>query len=154
VILAGGLGTRLAEETAVKPKPMVEIGGRPILWHIMKGYVHHGFKDFVICLGYKGEVIKSYFLGCPYLHNDFTIHLDDGRITVHAGQSPDWRVTLVDTGPNTQTGGRIRRVRELRRRSCGHQHPRPGCLSPPPRPPGHGHGGKTSGSFRSPSRDR
>lgn len=110
VILAGGLGTRLSEETSFKPKPMVEIGGRPILWHIMKIYAHHGFNDFVICLGYRGEVIKHYFLNYYYLHRNLTLSLGDGSVNVYDGAGEDWRVTLVDTGPATQTGGRVRRV--------------------------------------------
>jgi len=112
VILAGGLGTRLAEETTVRPKPMVEIGGHPILWHIMKCYALHGFTDFVICLGYKGERIKEYFLNYEAMNSDFTVEL--GRresITFHEGhREPGWRVTLVDTGYQTATGARIKRA--------------------------------------------
>ncbi len=113
VILAGGLGTRLSEETTVRPKPMVEIGGRPVLWHIMKIYAHHGFGDFVVCLGYKGEAIKHYFLNYYYLHNNLDLSLRDGRVAVRGGAGEDWRVTLVDTGLATQTGGRLRRVRRF-----------------------------------------
>jgi glucose-1-phosphate cytidylyltransferase len=110
VILAGGLGSRLAEETVVKPKPMVEIGGKPILWHIMKIYSQHGFSDFIVCLGYKGYLIKEFFANY-FLHmSDVTLHLADNRMEVHRNTSESWRVTLVDTGDQTQTGGRIKRV--------------------------------------------
>jgi glucose-1-phosphate cytidylyltransferase len=110
VILAGGLGTRLSEETAVKPKPMVEIGGRPILWHIMKIYSHFGFNDFIICLGYKGYVIKEYFANY-FLHmSDVTIDIAENRTEVHRKNAEPWRVTLIDTGDATQTGGRLKRV--------------------------------------------
>ena len=110
VILAGGLGTRLSEETATRPKPMVEIGERPILWHIMKGYSRHGFNDFVICLGYKGYLIKEYFSNY-FLHmSDVTFDMSDNSMEVHQRAVEPWRVTLVDTGANTSTGGRIRRV--------------------------------------------
>jgi glucose-1-phosphate cytidylyltransferase len=110
VILAGGLGSRLSEETAVKPKPMVEIGGRPILWHIMKIYSAHGFNDFIICLGYKGYVIKEYFANY-FLHmSDVTIRLAENRMDIHRKMAEPWNVTLVDTGDATQTGGRIKRV--------------------------------------------
>jgi len=112
LILCGGLGTRLREETEVRPKPMVEVGGRPILWHIMKSYAVHGFTDFVICLGYKGERIKEYFLNYEAMNNDFTVEL--GRresIAFHHGHEENgWRVTLVDTGYQTMTGGRIKRA--------------------------------------------
>ena len=112
VILAGGLGTRLSEETASRPKPMVEIGERPILWHIMKTYSHHGFSDFVVCLGYKGYVIKEYFSNY-FLHmSDVTFDMSDNSLTVHQNAAEPWRVTLVDTGAETQTGGRIKRVSE------------------------------------------
>jgi glucose-1-phosphate cytidylyltransferase len=111
VILAGGMGTRISEETQVRPKPMVEIGGRPILWHIMKLYAHHGVNEFIVCLGYKGYVIKEYFANY-FIHNsDVTFHLSENRIDVHARKSEPWRVTLVDTGDKTQTGGRLKRVR-------------------------------------------
>ncbi|HEX6041630.1 glucose-1-phosphate cytidylyltransferase [Longimicrobium sp.] len=111
VILAGGLGTRIAEETQVKPKPMVEIGGRPILWHIMKTYSAHGLNDFVICLGYKGYLIKEYFANY-YLHMcDVTFDMRDNRMEVHQNNAEPWRVTLVDTGDSTATGGRLARVR-------------------------------------------
>jgi glucose-1-phosphate cytidylyltransferase len=110
VILAGGMGSRLSEETAVRPKPMVEIGGKPILWHIMKMYAAHGIEDFVICLGYKGYMIKEYFANY-YLHTcDVSFDLAKGAMQVHRSQTEPWRVTLVDTGDNTMTGGRLRRV--------------------------------------------
>ena len=112
VILAGGLGTRLSEETASRPKPMVEIGERPILWHIMKSYSHYGFNDFVVCLGYKGYVIKEYFSNY-FLHmSDVTFDMSDNSMQVHQNAAEPWRVTLVDTGPETQTGGRLKRVGE------------------------------------------
>jgi len=111
-ILAGGLGTRLAEETTVKPKPMVEIGGRPILWHIMKGYAAFGFKEFVIALGYKGEVIKDYFVNYRLRNQSLTVSLASGDVMVHDGESLDWTVHLLDTGLNTQTGGRVKRLAE------------------------------------------
>ncbi len=110
VILAGGLGTRLSEETAVKPKPLIEIGGRPILWHIMKIYSHFGFNDFVVCLGYKGYTIKEFFANY-FLHmSDVTIDLATNHVKVHHNYSEPWKVTLVDTGEETMTGGRIRRI--------------------------------------------
>jgi glucose-1-phosphate cytidylyltransferase len=110
VILAGGLGTRLAEETSVRPKPMVEIGGRPILWHIMKIYSFFGLNDFIICLGYKGYTIKEYFANY-FLHmSDVTFHITENRMEVHRETAEPWRVTLVDTGENTMTGGRVKRV--------------------------------------------
>lgn len=110
LILAGGHGTRLSEETSVRPKPMVEIGGKPILWHILNIYASSGFSEFVLALGYKGEVIKEYFLNFFALNNDLTLDLGSGRTTVHHGKVPDWRVHLVDTGLDTQTGGRIKRL--------------------------------------------
>jgi len=110
VILAGGLGTRLSEETDLKPKPMVEIGGKPILWHIMKTYSTHGVNDFVICCGYKGYVIKEYFANY-FLHmSDVTFDMNSNNMEVHQRNAEPWRVTLVDTGENTQTGGRLKRV--------------------------------------------
>ncbi len=110
VILAGGLGTRLSEETTVKPKPMVEIGGRPILWHIMKIYSHYGFNDFVVCLGYKGYIIKEYFANY-FLHmSDVTFDIAGNSMEVHRRSAEPWKVTLVDTGDATQTGGRLKRV--------------------------------------------
>jgi len=110
VILAGGLGSRLAEETEVRPKPTVEIGGRPILWHIMKHYAHYGFKEFFIALGYKGEVIKRYFLDYYTLNGSLTINLSNGDVQVHNKECEDWIVHLIDTGLHTQTGGRIHRL--------------------------------------------
>jgi glucose-1-phosphate cytidylyltransferase len=112
VILAGGRGTRLSEETDVKPKPMVEIGGRPILWHIMKIYAQHGVSDFIICLGYKGEKIKEYFCNYNLQASDVTVDLRSGAVTLHQTQAEDWRVTLVETGLDTQTGGRLKRIRK------------------------------------------
>lgn len=109
-ILAGGVGTRLVEETEVKPKPMVEIGGRPILWHIMRHYAHFGFKDFVVALGYKGEVIKKYMVDYSSLNSNLTVKLNTGRVDIHGGYRPDWTVDLVDTGMATLTGGRIKRL--------------------------------------------
>ena len=112
-ILAGGLGTRLSEETTLKPKPMVEIGGRPILWHIMKSYSAYGFKEFVIALGYKGEIIKDYFINYHYRARNVTVELSSGDLTIHNGESEDWIVHLLDTGQDTQTGGRVKRVAEF-----------------------------------------
>ena len=110
VILAGGLGTRLSEETSTRPKPMVEIGGKPILWHIMKMYSSHGINDFVICCGYKGYVIKEYFANY-FLHmSDVTFNMRDNSMEVHNKRAEPWTVTLVDTGDNSMTGGRLRRV--------------------------------------------
>lgn len=110
VILAGGLGTRISEESHLKPKPMIEIGGRPILWHIMKIYAANGITDFVICCGYKGYVIKEYFANY-FLHmSDVTFHMDENRMEVHRRQAEPWKVTLVDTGESTMTGGRIKWV--------------------------------------------
>jgi glucose-1-phosphate cytidylyltransferase len=111
VILAGGHGTRLAEETDVKPKPMVEIGGRPILWHIMKIYSSFGIREFIICLGYKGYLIKEYFLNYRLHVSDVTIDMATGVVDYHRSGAEDWRVTLVDTGEKTMTGGRLRRIR-------------------------------------------
>jgi glucose-1-phosphate cytidylyltransferase len=113
VILAGGLGTRLAEETTVKPKPMVEIGGRPILWHIMKLYAHHGVREFVVALGYKGELIKRYFLDYYTLNGSLMIDLANGQVESARKECEDWRVHLVDTGHETNTGGRVRRLQKL-----------------------------------------
>ncbi len=109
-ILAGGVGSRLAEETEVKPKPMVEIGGKPILWHIMKHYALFGHTDFTIALGYKGEYIKRYMLDYCALETDLTVHLRDGSVVAHDGYREDWTVRLVDTGQPTATGGRIKRL--------------------------------------------
>lgn len=110
VLLAGGLGTRLSEETDLKPKPMVEIGGKPILWHIMKLYSHYGFNDFIICCGYKGYVIKEYFSNYFMHQSDVTIDLEKNSIEYHKGRSEPWRITLVDTGQHTMTGGRLKRL--------------------------------------------
>lgn len=109
VILAGGKGTRIAEETSVRPKPMVEIGGRPILWHIMKSYSHYGVNDFVICCGHLGHKIKEYFLNYSYQNSDITIDRA-GKVRVHHSDAEPWRVTLVDTGQETMTGGRVKRI--------------------------------------------
>lgn len=110
IILAGGFGTRLSEETMIKPKPMVEIGGKPILWHIMNIYGSQGVKEFIICLGYKGEVIKEYFLNFHAFDNDITVDTATGAIEIHDGSQPDWKVHLVDTGLHTMTGGRLKRL--------------------------------------------
>ena len=111
VILAGGLGTRLAEETEVRPKPMVEIGGRPILWHILKHYSHHGINEFVIALGYKGDVIKQFFRDYQALNGDMSIDIRDGKVARHLEPLEAWTVHLIDTGLETNTGGRVRRLR-------------------------------------------
>jgi len=111
VLLAGGFGTRLSEETALKPKPMVEIGGRPILWHIMKLYSYHGFNEFIICLGYKGYVIKEYFHNYFLHQSDVTFDIAENEMIIHESKAEPWKITLIDTGLNTMTGGRIRRVR-------------------------------------------
>jgi len=112
VILAGGLGTRLSEETGTRPKPMVEIGGKPILWHIMKIYSTHGINEFVICCGYKGYIIKEYFANY-FLHmSDVTFDMQKNSMEIHQNQAEPWKVTLVDTGENSMTGGRLRRVRD------------------------------------------
>jgi glucose-1-phosphate cytidylyltransferase len=111
VLLAGGFGTRLSEETHLKPKPMVEIGGKPILWHIMKIYAEHGFNEFVICLGYKGYVIKEYFANY-YLHqSDVTFNMANNDMEIHSSSAEPWKVTLVDTGLHTMTGGRVKKVK-------------------------------------------
>ena len=112
VILAGGLGTRLSEETHLKPKPMVEIGGKPILWHILKIYSHHGINEFIICLGYKGYLIKEFFANYSLHTSDVTYDLKKEKITIHRRKSEEWKVTLVDTGENTLTGGRLLRVKD------------------------------------------
>jgi glucose-1-phosphate cytidylyltransferase len=112
VILAGGLGTRISEETHLKPKPMIEIGGKPILWHIMKIYSAHGLTDFIVCCGYKGYVIKEYFANY-FLHmSDVTFDMTDNRMEVHQRNAEPWKVTLIDTGETTMTGGRLKRVRD------------------------------------------
>src|ERR1700675_934682 len=114
VILCGGQGTRVREETEYRPKPLVDVGGRPILWHIMKLFAHHGFRDFVLCLGYRGNMIKEYFLNYEAMNNDFTICLGEKeQITYHgAHKEQDFHVTLADTGQETMTGGRLQRIRE------------------------------------------
>jgi glucose-1-phosphate cytidylyltransferase len=112
IILAGGFGTRLSEETGLRPKPMVEIGGRPILWHILNIYAASGFNEFIIALGYKGEMIKDYFLNFRTFNSDVTVDLATGRTTLVNGTQPNWTVHLVDTGLHTQTGGRLRRLRD------------------------------------------
>ena len=112
IILAGGLGTRISEETAIRPKPMIEVGGKPVLWHIMKTYSAHGINDFVVCCGYKGYVIKEYFANY-FLHmSDVTFDMRNNKMEVHQQSAEPWRVTLVDTGETTMTGGRIKRVAE------------------------------------------
>jgi len=111
VILCGGLGSRLSEETQLKPKPMVEIGGRPILWHIMSIYERHGLADFMLALGYKGEVIKDYFLNYHARQSDLTVHLRTGRVDYSNPTAEDWRLSLIDTGANTMTGGRLLRLK-------------------------------------------
>lgn len=111
-ILAGGLGTRLAEETEVKPKPMVEIGGQPILWHILMQYSHYGYREFVIALGYKGEYIKRWMREFASLHSNMTVRTGSGAVTLHDKHREDWTVDLVDTGQDTATGGRIKRLRD------------------------------------------
>lgn len=110
VILAGGLGTRITEETLFKPKPMIEIGGRPILWHIMKTYAGQGIKEFIVCLGYKGHLVKEYFANYRMRSSDVTIDLKSGMTTFHGSNREDWTVTLAETGEHTMTGGRIRRI--------------------------------------------
>jgi glucose-1-phosphate cytidylyltransferase len=110
-ILAGGKGSRLAEETEIRPKPMIEIGGKPILWHIMMHYYHHGYRDFIIALGYKGEYIKKYMANFNTLNNDLLIKFKNGKVSVLNSENPDWDVDLVDTGLNTMSGGRIKRLK-------------------------------------------
>lgn len=112
VILAGGLGTRLTEETTVRPKPMVEIGGKPILWHIMKIYAHYGYNDFIICLGYKGHIIKEYFINYYLYNSDLTVEVSSNNLEVHYSTSESFKVTLVDTGIDTNTAGRIQRIQK------------------------------------------
>ena len=111
VILAGGIGSRLAEETMLRPKPMVEIGGKPIIWHIMRLYAHHGIGEFIVCAGYKSEVLKEYFVNLRLHHSDITVDTGSGAVTYHRSCDLDWKVTIVDTGGETMTGGRLKRVR-------------------------------------------
>ena len=114
VILAGGLGTRISEESQIKPKPMVEIGGKPMLWHIMKQYSHYGFNDFIICCGYKGEMIKQYFANYYLLASDVTFDFTkDNRVQIHNNVAEPWKVTLVDTGKDSMTGGRLTRIKKF-----------------------------------------
>ena len=113
IILAGGLGTRLSEETTIKPKPMVEIGEMPILWHIMKIYYSHGIKDFIICCGYKGHIIKQFFANYLLHNSDVTFDTKNNNMEVHQNCAEDWKVTLVDTGKETMTGGRLKRVKKF-----------------------------------------
>jgi glucose-1-phosphate cytidylyltransferase len=113
VILAGGLGTRISEETHLRPKPMVEIGGKPILWHILKSYSHHGINEFVICCGYKGYIIKEYFANYFMHTSDITFDIALNNVEVHRRKAESWKVTIVDTGEATMTGGRLRRIREF-----------------------------------------
>ena len=112
VILAGGLGTRISEETALKPKPMIEIGGKPILWHIMKIYSHYGINEFIICCGYKGYVIKEYFANYFLHQSDITFDMSNNEMKIHQERAEPWKVTLIDTGENTMTGGRIKRIKD------------------------------------------
>ncbi len=112
VLLAGGLGTRLSEETDIKPKPMIEIGGKPILWHIMKIYSHFGFNEFIVCLGYKGYIIKEYFANYFLHQSDVTIDTSNNSLEIHNSSSENWKITLVDTGKDTMTGGRIKRIQK------------------------------------------
>lgn len=112
VILAGGLGTRLSEETVLRPKPMVEISNKPILWHIMNIYATHGMNEFIIAVGYKAEVIKEYFLNFYAINNDITIDLNTGNTIIHNGNQPNWKIHVVDTGLNTQTGGRLKKLKK------------------------------------------
>lgn len=112
VILAGGHGTRLSEETSVIPKPLVEIAGKPLIWYIMKSYASQGYNDFIIACGYKAVKIKEYFLSLPYVSHDFTINLKNGKIDIVKAEENDWKITLVDTGLNTMTGGRVKRLKD------------------------------------------
>jgi len=112
VILAGGFGTRLSEETDIRPKPMVEIGGYPVIWHIMKTYSSYGINDFIVCLGYKGYYIKEYFYNYMIHHSDITVDMSNNKTTIHNTYSEAWKITLVDTGEKTQTGGRLKRVKD------------------------------------------
>ncbi|MBT6028716.1 MAG: NTP transferase domain-containing protein, partial [Crocinitomicaceae bacterium] len=113
IILAGGLGTRLSEYTEVIPKPMIRIGGRPMLWHIMKIYSHFGIKDFYLALGYKSEVVKYYFLNYKELHSNITVDLGNNSVSFHQTDDANWRITMVDTGANTMTGGRVKQLKDF-----------------------------------------
>jgi len=113
VLLAGGLGTRISEETYLRPKPMVEVGGRPILWHILKTYSYHGINDFIVCCGYKGYIIKEYFANYFLHSSDVTFHMDLNHMEVHRQKAEPWKVTLVDTGESTMTGGRLKRISDF-----------------------------------------
>ncbi|MEY4640313.1 MAG: Glucose-phosphate cytidylyltransferase [Pseudomonadota bacterium] len=113
IILAGGFGTRLSEETSIIPKPMIEIGGRPLLWHLMKNFSHHGYSDFIVALGYKSEVIKQYFMLFPQLQADLQVNLATGQVKARQGSVEDWRIDLIDTGTDTMTGGRLGRLRAM-----------------------------------------
>ena len=113
ILLAGGYGTRLSEYTSLIPKPMIPIGGRPIIWHIMKNYAHYGHKDFYVALGYKAEIIKEYFLSYRELNSDFSIDLETGKVTHHQLDNLDWKVTLVNTGEESMTGGRVKRMQKF-----------------------------------------
>ena len=112
VILAGGLGPRFSEETGLRPKPMIEVGGKPILWHIMRIYATYNVTEFVLALGYKADVIKEYFLNFYAINNDLTIDLANGKTTIHDGKQPNWKIHLIDTGMHTQTGGRLKRLKK------------------------------------------
>ena len=112
VILAGGYGTRISEESGIRPKPMVEIGGKPILWHILKIYSSHGIKDFIICCGYKGHMIKEYFANYCLYNSDITFDMRNNKMDIHQNNTESWKITLVDTGEKTMTGGRLKRVRK------------------------------------------
>ena len=146
IILAGGMGTRLSEETDVRPKPMVEVGGRPILWHIMKLYSHYGLNDFIICLGYKGYIIKEYFANYALHMSDVTFDMRQNSIKIHRNDADDWRVSLIDTGETTMTGGRLKRammhagddevLHDLWRRRVGCGHFRDAQVSSKPWRPG------------------
>ena len=152
VILAGGLGTRIAEESHLRPKPMIEIGGRPILWHVMNIYTAHGVTDFIICLGYRGYMIKEYFANYVMHESDLTVDARNGEITYHTNYAEPWRVTLVDTGAATMTGGRLKRVsryldprrellHDLWRRRGRHRHRRADRVPRAPRQARHRHRG-------------
>ena len=161
VILCGGMGTRLREETEYRPKPLVEVGGRPILWHIMKLYGSYGFKRFILCLGYKGEMIKQYFLNYRLTTRNFTLRLesDEEPVVESNGEPEEWTITFADTGTNAMTGSRVKRIEryiesdeldvaDLRRRGLQHQHVRPVEFSQESRQAGHCDCGAPPGSIR------